>query len=140
MLIYKVLDSKNNFYLYGISESDDMDLLADIFEHTCSVEEEKPIYKYFHQFFENIEISAPQDVTIDNYFELIKKHGPFYTKCLADEKCMNTSNKYQELIVEKKKRQSKPKAEPKKEPKPKKTPKPKAPKMLLLKLMKKVLN
>jgi len=127
--VYKIIDHDNDFFKYVISDIDNGEMVLEHFEHYCGLFPlENAINKYFN-------LVADWD-TVDfeesklNPIDVVNKSIP------QDEKCMNVSNKFEELvkIAEdefKKEREAKaakktkvPKE--KKEAKPKAAPKPKA--------------
>ena len=89
--VFKIIDTENGYYKYIISEIDDTEMNLEHFEHYCGMfPEENEITKYFNIVadWDMIEIEEENKLSA---IDVINK------SFLADDKCMNKFNNYQEL-------------------------------------------
>ena len=128
MFVYKILEEVNGFYDLVLSRINDHEIVSEHWEHNLANHPDEPMSKYMLDKLDNIAIQKT-DITPRQYLELIEKSGSYYDQMKNDTKCMNISDAYASLIVEKvKKTRSKKQVNietTEKPPKEKKTPKPK---------------
>ena len=128
MFVYKIQEEINGFYVLELSKINDPEMVAEHLEHHLANKSDEPMSKYMLDKLDNIAIQKT-DITPRQYLELIEKSGSYYDQMKNDTKCMNISDAYVSLIVEKvKKTRSKKQVNietTEKPPKEKKTPKPK---------------
>ena len=128
MFVYKIQEEINGFYVLELSKINDHEMVAEHWEHHLANKSDEPMSKYMLDKLDNIAIQKT-DITPRQYLELIEKTGLYYDQMKNDTKCMNISDAYVSLIVEKvKKSRAKKQVNietTEKPPKEKKAPKPK---------------
>ena len=98
--VYKIIETINNYYFYVISHVDDENIVLMQFEHTSANKPNLSMYKYLNDTvgWDHINIEK-----CDNIKAVDIINGSYV--CEDKNKCMNVSNSYESLIVEKKKKE-----------------------------------
>ena len=127
MYVYKIVENIDNYYSLVLTNVKTDEVALEQYEHTCATHPEDAISKFMFERWDDATIEKTT-ITPRQFLELHEKSGAFYESLKNDTKCMNVSNAFEALIVEKKKRGAKkePKEKIEKPVKEKKPPKPKA--------------
>ena len=98
--VYKIIETINNYYFYVISHVDDENIVLMQFEHTSANKPNLSMYRYLNDVvgWDHINIEKCGDVKAVDVINSTFVH---------DDKCMNISNAYESLIVEKKPKEKK---------------------------------
>jgi hypothetical protein len=125
MFVYKVIENIDNYYSLILTNVRTDEVALEQYEHTCGTHPEDAISKFMFDRWDDATIEKTT-ITPRQFLELHEKSGAFYESLKNDTKCMNVSNAFEAMIVEKKKKGAKKTEKPVKEPKPPKVVKPKA--------------